>query len=55
MFENHRKSLIQHCEHKLSGQKIIKNAKNAQFGKFFSKTKACGQAELPDRSVLIGQ
>ena len=36
MFENHRKSLIQHCELRsyvyiLSGQKIIENSKNSQF------------------------
>ena len=31
----------------LSGQKLIKNAKNGP--------EACGQTVLPDRSVLIGQ
>ena len=40
----------------LSGQKLIKNAKNGQIGDFFWKTEACsGQIGLPDRSVLIGQ
>ena len=41
MFENLRKSLIEHCERSASGQKLIKNAKNAQFGEFlnFSRTK----------------
>ena len=40
MFENPRKSLIQHFASEasyvdiLSGQKLIKNAKNAQFGEF---------------------
>ena len=34
----------------LSGTKSIKNAKMVQ-----KKTKACGQTEWPDRSVLIGQ
>ena len=38
----------------LSGQKLIKNAKNGQIGDFW-KTEACGQTVLPDRSVLIGQ
>ena len=34
VFENHRKSLIQHCERsklRLYGQKFIKNAQNGQF------------------------
>ena len=32
VFDNHRKSLIQHCyAYILSGQKLIKNAKNGQF------------------------
>ena len=35
----------------LSGQKLIKNDKNGQFGEFL-KTEACGQTVLPDRSVL---
>ena len=38
----------------LSGQKLIKNAKNGQFWQVF-ENKACGQTVLPDRSVLIGQ
>ena len=57
VFENHRQSLIQHCERSdiLSGQKLIKNAKqNVHFGEFF-KPEACGQTVLPDMSVLIGQ
>ena len=37
----------------LSGQKLIKNAKNGQAN--FWKPEACGQTVLPDRSVLIGQ
>ena len=53
------KSLIQHCEQSyvyiLSGQKLIKNAKNGQFWRVFEKPEACGQTVLPDRSVLIGQ
>ena len=38
----------------LSGQKFTKNAKTAQFGEFW-KPETCGQTELPDWSVLIGQ
>ena len=34
----------------LSGQKLIKNAKNG-----FWKPEACGQTVLPDRSILKGQ
>ena len=39
----------------LSGQKLIKNAKNGPVWQFFLKPKACGQTLLPDRSLLIGQ
>ena len=39
----------------LSGQKLIKNAKNGPFWRIFWKPEACGQTVLPDRSVLIGQ
>ena len=39
----------------LSGQKLIKNAKNFPFWGVFRKPEACGQTVLPDRSVLIGQ
>ena len=55
VFENQGKSLIQHCERSelryvyiLSGQNILKNAKNAQL-------EACGQTVLPERSVFIRQ
>ena len=51
MFENHRKSLIQH--YILSGQKLIKNAKKWCILASFWKPEACGQTVLPDRSVLI--
>ena len=56
MFENHRKSLIQHCELRLHFEwtKLIKNAKNGRFNGFI-KTEACIQTVLPDRSVLIRQ
>ena len=39
----------------LSGQNLIKNAKNAPFWRAFRKPEASGQTVLPDRSVLIGQ
>ena len=44
VFENHRKSLIQHCERSelclhLSGQKLIKNAQNGQFWRVFENLK----------------
>ena len=58
--ENHRKSLIQHCERSelrlhLSGQKLIKNAENGPFWRVFKKPEGCSQTVLPDRSILIGQ
>ena len=39
----------------LSGQKLIKNAKNGPFWRSFEKPEACGQTVLPDRSIVIGQ
>ena len=59
MFENHRKSLIQlqHCDRsELSLHFEKTKGKNipSQFGEFW-KLEACGQTELPDRSILIGQ
>ena len=39
----------------LSGQKLIKNAKNGPFLASFWKPEACGQTVLPDRSILKGQ
>ena len=54
MFENARKSLIQHSSvFILSGQKLIKNAKKSQFWRFFCNHEACGHTVLPDRSLLI--
>ena len=46
MFENLRKSLIQHCEQRL--QKFIKNAKKWPFLASFWKPEACGQTVLPE-------
>ena len=45
VFENHRKSLIQHCERselRLRFQKFMKNA----------KPETCSQIMLPDRPIL---
>ena len=45
VFENHRKSLVQHCErgecyvYILSGQKLIKNAQNGPFCRVFANLK----------------
>ena len=39
----------------LSGQKLIKNAKNGPILASFCKPEAFGQTVLPERSVLIGQ
>ena len=61
VFENHRKSLIQHFASEasyvyiLSGQKLLKNAKKWSIWRVFGKPKASGQTVVPDRSVLIGQ
>ena len=53
VFENDRKSLIQHCERsELRLQKFIKNAKNGRFGELFENVKI---TVLPDRSILIEQ
>ena len=57
MFENHRKSLIQHCERSelclhFGVTKVNQKCSNLAS---FRKVEACGQTVLPDRSVLIGQ
>ena len=44
VFENHRKSLLQHCERS-----------ELRLHYSFWKPEACGQTVLSDRSVLIGQ
>ena len=48
VFENHRKSLIQHCER--SELRLHWSILAS-----FWKPTACGQTELPDMSVLLGQ
>ena len=52
VFENLRKSRIQHCERSYI---YILSAKNGPFWRFFWKPEACGQTVLPDKSILIGQ
>ena len=61
VFENHRKSLIQHFER--SGlrlqlewtKKLIKNAKKWSILASLRKPEVCGQTVLPDRSHFKGQ
>ena len=60
VFENHILSLIQHCERSVLRLHFEWTQVNQKFKKWsnlksFWKPKACGQTELPDRTVLIGQ
>ena len=60
VFENHRKSLIQHCERselRLQIEWTIVNYKCQKWSILasFWKPEACGPTVLPDRSILIGQ
>ena len=60
MFENHRKSLIQHCERSelrlhFEWTKVNWNCPKWSILASFRKPEACGQTVLPDMSVLIGQ
>ena len=60
MFENHRKSLIQHCERSelrlhFEWTKVNSNCQKWSIWASFWKPEACGQTVLPDRSVLMGQ
>ena len=50
MFENHRKSLIQHCER----TKVYQKCPNGPFWRVFENLKLAVK-QLPDRSFLIGQ
>ena len=57
VFENHRKSLIQHYERSklssyLSGQKLIKNAKMIYFGEFL-KTWSLRSSNVTGQVTLI--
>ena len=60
MFENHRKSLIQHCEQSelrlhFEWTKVNLKCQKLSILASFWKSEACGQKMLPDRSVLIVQ
>ena len=60
VFENHRKSLVQHCERSelrlhFEWTKVNKKCQKLSILASFWKPEACGQTVLPDRSVLIGQ
>ena len=57
VFENHRKSLIQHSEHSLHFEwtKINQKCQKRSILASFWKSETCGQTVLPDMSVLIGQ
>ena len=60
VFENHRKSLIQHYEQSelrlhFEWTKVNQNCQSWSILASFWKPEACGQTVLPDRSVLIGQ
>ena len=61
MFENHGKSLNQHCEQselylQFEWTKVNKKCQKCPFWQVFENLKlVCGQTVLPDRSVLIEQ
>ena len=60
VFENHRKSLIQHSERSelrlhFEWTKVNQKCKKWSILMSFWKPEACGQTVLPDRSVLIGK
>ena len=60
VFENHRKSIIQHCERSelclhFEWTKVNKKCPKLSILASFCKSEACGQTVLPDRSILIGQ
>ena len=60
VFENHRKSLIQHCERSELHLHFEWTKVNWKWQKWsilasFWKLEACGHTVLPDRSILMGQ
>ena len=60
MVENHRKSLIQHCERSelplhFEWPKVQYKCQKWSIWWVLWKPEACGQTVLPDRSILIGQ
>ena len=54
VFENHRKSLIQHCELPSHFEWTKINKKWSILASFLN-IEACGQTVLPDRSIFIEQ
>ena len=60
MFENYRKSRIQHCERSelrlyFEWTKVNNKCQKWSIFAIFSKPESYGQTVLPDRSLLIGQ
>ena len=57
VFENHRKSLIQHCERSELRLHFEWTKVNQKWSilVIFWKPEACGQTVLPNRSILVGQ
>ena len=60
MGENHRKSLIQHCERNelrlhFEWTKVNEKCQKWFILASFLKPEACGQTVLPERPILIGQ
>ena len=60
MFENYRKSCIQHCERSelrlyFEWTKVNNKCQKWSIFAIFSKPESYGQTVLPDRSLLIGQ
>ena len=60
MFENHRKSIILHCERselrlRFECTKVNQKCQNWSILASCLKPEACGQTVLPDRLILIGQ
>ena len=60
VFENHRKSLIQHCERSeirlhFEWKKVDRKCQKWSILVSFRNPEACAQTVLPDRSALIGQ
>ena len=57
MFENQRKSRIQHCERRELRLHFEwkKFHQKCQKWRFYGKPKASGQKVVPDKSILIGQ
>ena len=53
VFENHRKSLIQHCESEWT--KVLLKCQKWSILASFWKSETCGQTVLPDTSILKGQ